>query len=138
MPFLIVIVCNLKAKKAPGFRQKDFALRNAAWAISDTFSNRGAENGTREGFQSWMECEAEIADEKLHIENVQAIDGDINLSDPEFCLGIVKQIRQARDMKLLQHSEIWIGDTGASGFSTSSKQGSKNKRAITCSALGVT
>jgi epoxyqueuosine reductase QueG len=60
-----------KGKKAPGFRQKDFALRNAAWAISDTFSNRGAENGTREGFQSWMECEAEIADEKLHIENVQ-------------------------------------------------------------------
>ena len=50
-----------KGKKAPGFRQKDFALRNAAWAISDTFSNRGAEKGTREGFQSWMECDAEIA-----------------------------------------------------------------------------
>lgn len=58
-------------KRAPGFRQKDFALRNAAWALSDTFSNRGAEKGTREGFQSWMECEAEIANEKLPIENVQ-------------------------------------------------------------------
>ena len=60
-----------KGKRAPGFRQKDFALRNAAWAISDTFSNRGAEKGTREGFQSWMECEAEIADEKLQIEDVE-------------------------------------------------------------------
>ena len=25
------------AKKASGFQQKDFALRNAAWAVSDTF-----------------------------------------------------------------------------------------------------
>ena len=58
-------------KKAPGFRLKDFALRNAAWALSDTISNRGAEKGTREGFQSWMECEAEIAKEKLPIENVE-------------------------------------------------------------------
>ena len=81
-----------------------------------------------------------ISDETatLHIENILAIDGNINLSDHEFCLGIVEQIRQAKDMKLLQHSEIWIGDTGVSGFSTFSKQGSKNERASTSSALGAT
>ena len=51
------------AKKASGFQQKDFALRNAAWAVSDTFSDRSAHVGNREGFQSWMENDASIANE---------------------------------------------------------------------------
>ena len=58
------------AKKASGFQQKDFALRNAAWAVSDTFSDRSAHAGNREGFQSWMENDASIASEKLAIDDI--------------------------------------------------------------------
>ncbi len=58
-------------KRAPGFGQKDFALRNAAWALSDTFSNRGADQGNREGFQSWMENDSLVAKEKLAIDDIE-------------------------------------------------------------------
>jgi len=59
-------------KRTPGFRQKDFALRNAAWALSDTFSNRGADKGNREGFQSWMENDSLVAKEKLAIDDIES------------------------------------------------------------------
>jgi ferredoxin len=39
-------------RRGEGFSQRDFALRNAAWAVSDIISNRGASEGRREGFQA--------------------------------------------------------------------------------------
>tara|TARA_Y100001934_G_scaffold282128_1_gene394538 strand:+ start:2280 stop:3470 length:1191 start_codon:yes stop_codon:yes gene_type:complete len=56
-------------RKSIGFRQKDFALRNASWSVSDTFSNRASSKGKREGFQSLMENETPIAETKLSIED---------------------------------------------------------------------
>jgi ferredoxin len=38
-------------RRGEGFGQRDFALRNAAWLVSDIISNRSADDGLREGFQ---------------------------------------------------------------------------------------
>jgi ferredoxin len=44
-----------------GFGQKDFALRNASWIISDLISNRGGEMGMREGFQAPIADDTPVA-----------------------------------------------------------------------------
>ena len=41
-------------RRGDGFTQKDFALRNAAWAVSDEFSSRGEHDGIREGFNALL------------------------------------------------------------------------------------
>ena len=41
-----------RPKNGPGFTQKDFALRNAAWEVSNIISERAADTGIREGFQA--------------------------------------------------------------------------------------
>lgn len=41
-----------RPKNGPGFTQKDFALRNAAWEVSNVISERAAADGIREGFQA--------------------------------------------------------------------------------------
>ena len=56
-------------RKSIGFRQKDFALRNASWSVSDSFSNRSAGEGKRQGFQSYMESDTPVSEIKLDIEN---------------------------------------------------------------------
>ncbi len=56
-------------RRGDGFTQKDFALRNAAWSISDIISNRGNDVGKREGFQSPIEYDTPVAPEKHDIEN---------------------------------------------------------------------
>ena len=48
-------------RRGEGFAQRDFALRNAAWAISDMISNRAAARGLREGFQGAIEPETPVA-----------------------------------------------------------------------------
>lgn len=39
-------------RRGEGFSQRDFALRNASWLISDVVSDRSAGDGRREGFQA--------------------------------------------------------------------------------------
>ena len=56
-------------RKSIGFRQKDFALRNASWSVSDSFSNRSAGEGKRQGFQSYMESDTPVSEIKLDIED---------------------------------------------------------------------
>ena len=48
-------------RRGEGFSQKDFALRNASWLISDVISNRGADTGKREGFQAAIEDDTPVA-----------------------------------------------------------------------------
>ena len=59
------------ARKGAGFRQKDFALRNASWAVSDIFSKRSEMVGKREGFQALMDNETPVSEHKLSIEDVK-------------------------------------------------------------------
>lgn len=67
-------------RRGAGFSQKDFALRNASWLISDIFSNRKQDDGIREGFQ------APIAEDTPVAPNQVAVD------DPEKMAAEVKRI----------------------------------------------
>lgn len=48
-------------RRGEGFSQRDFALRNAAWLVSDIISNRSADKGLREGFQGAIENDTPVA-----------------------------------------------------------------------------
>ncbi|MGI9389867.1 MAG: 4Fe-4S double cluster binding domain-containing protein [Boseongicola sp.] len=48
-------------RRGDGFSQKDFALRNASWLISDIISARSVEDGRREGFQTQISCDTPVA-----------------------------------------------------------------------------
>ena len=54
-------------RRGEGFSQRDFALRNAAWAVSDIISNRAAKDGFREGFQGFIQDDTPVAPEKAEL-----------------------------------------------------------------------
>ena len=56
-----------KYRKGDGFRQRDFALRNASWVISDIISNRSVADGKREGVQAPIENDTPVAGVKADI-----------------------------------------------------------------------
>ncbi len=56
-------------RRGEGFAQKDFALRNAAWSVSDIISNRGNDRGEREGFQAPIGNDTPIAPEQFRVED---------------------------------------------------------------------
>ena len=64
-------------RKAQGFQQRDLALRNAGWSVSNMISERKPEEGKREGFQSLIEEGGPVADNKLVIEDLQKHTDDI-------------------------------------------------------------
>ncbi len=64
-------------RKAEGFRQRDLALRNAAWAVSNVISSRGMSEGKREGFQAPIEEGGPVAPEKIEIDDLDRHTGEI-------------------------------------------------------------
>jgi len=56
-------------KRGEGFSHKDFALRNAAWSVSDIISNRDNDSGKRQGFQSPIEYDTPVAPDKVSIDD---------------------------------------------------------------------
>ncbi|MEM7318048.1 MAG: reductive dehalogenase domain-containing protein [Pseudomonadota bacterium] len=54
-------------RRGDGFTQRDFALRNAAWLVSDIVSDRSAKDGKREGFQAAIECDTPVATVRLEV-----------------------------------------------------------------------
>lgn len=54
-------------RRGDGFTQKDFALRNAAWLISDIVSERSSAEGLREGFQGAIRDDTPVAPEKVAV-----------------------------------------------------------------------
>ncbi|MEX0285288.1 MAG: reductive dehalogenase, partial [Paracoccaceae bacterium] len=54
-------------RRGDGFTQRDFALRNAAWLISDVMTNRFAEDGRREGFQAPISYDTPVADTPVEV-----------------------------------------------------------------------
>lgn len=48
-------------RRGPGFSQRDFALRNAAWALSNVISSRSNADGRREGFQAPIADDTPVA-----------------------------------------------------------------------------
>jgi epoxyqueuosine reductase QueG len=54
-------------RRGAGFSQKDFALRNAAWSLSDIISDRAAHTGLREGFQGPIACDTPVAPTRVEL-----------------------------------------------------------------------
>ena len=54
-------------RRGGGFSQKDFALRNASWAISDIISNRSVDKGEREGFQAAISYDTPVAEHQVPV-----------------------------------------------------------------------
>ena len=53
-----------KARNTSGFSQKDYALRNAAWHISDVLADVRAAEGRREGFTDVFTLQVDVAVQK--------------------------------------------------------------------------
>ncbi len=64
-------------RRGDGFSQKDFALRNAAWSVSDVISNRANDRGKREGFQSAIEYDTPVAPDRIEITDAAAETAEI-------------------------------------------------------------
>jgi epoxyqueuosine reductase len=60
-----------------GFNQRDFALRNASWLISDVISDRGAAEGLREGFQAPIANDTPVAPEQVPVESPAEMSAEI-------------------------------------------------------------
>ena len=58
-------------RRGDGFTQRDFALRNASWVISDIISGRSSENGQREGFQAPIAADTAVAPQKAALGSPQ-------------------------------------------------------------------
>lgn len=56
-------------RRGDGFSQKDFALRNASWLISDVVSDRSAPEGRREGFQAPIAADTPVAPEAVEVDD---------------------------------------------------------------------
>lgn len=58
-------------RRGEGFNQRDFALRNASWLISDIVSERSGQDGRREGFQAPIANDTPIAPVKADLQSPQ-------------------------------------------------------------------
>ncbi|MEM9104145.1 MAG: reductive dehalogenase domain-containing protein [Pseudomonadota bacterium] len=64
-------------RRGAGFSQRDFALRNAAWLISDVVSNRNAEMGMREGFQAPIQPDTPVAKDRIDVDDPEKMSTEI-------------------------------------------------------------
>ncbi|GAB5438137.1 4Fe-4S double cluster binding domain-containing protein [Falsiruegeria mediterranea] len=64
-------------RRGDGFTQKDFALRNAAWLISDVMTNRHADQGRREGFQAPISNDTPVAPMQVEIDDPAKMSAEI-------------------------------------------------------------
>ncbi len=64
-------------RRGDGFSQRDFALRNAAWLISDVITDRRAAEGLREGFQAPIQADTPVAPEQVPVEDPGAMANEV-------------------------------------------------------------
>lgn len=64
-------------RRGDGFGQKDFALRNASWLISDIMADRFSSDGRREGFQASLSNDTPVADQKVKFKSPAQASSDI-------------------------------------------------------------
>lgn len=64
-------------RRGDGFSQRDFALRNAAWLISDVITDRRAAEGLREGFQAPIQADTPVAPEQVSVEDPGAMANEV-------------------------------------------------------------
>ena len=64
-------------RRGDGFTQKDFALRNASWLISDVMTDRFADQGRREGFQAPISADTTVAPVAIEVDDPAAMSAEI-------------------------------------------------------------
>ncbi len=64
-------------RRGEGFNQRDFALRNASWLISDIISDRGGDEGKREGFQASIGHDTPVAPDQVEVDDPAAQSAEI-------------------------------------------------------------
>ena len=64
-------------RRGDGFTQRDFALRNASWLVSDIISNRGNETGKREGFQAAIVNDTPVAEVQQNVDDPTQMSAEI-------------------------------------------------------------
>lgn len=64
-------------RRGDGFTQRDFALRNASWLISDLISERAGDTGRREGFQAPITNDTPIAPMQQPVDDPAAMAHEI-------------------------------------------------------------
>lgn len=64
-------------RRGEGFSQRDFALRNASWLVSDVISNRGGAQGRREGFQAAIAADTPVAAAQVEVPDPSAMAAEI-------------------------------------------------------------
>ncbi|MBV7396307.1 reductive dehalogenase [Mameliella sediminis] len=64
-------------RRGDGFTQRDFALRNAAWLISDIMTDRHAAQGRREGFQAPLSADTPVSPDTVPIDDPGAMAQEI-------------------------------------------------------------
>ncbi|AXI55571.1 3-chloro-4-hydroxyphenylacetate reductive dehalogenase (plasmid) [Pseudoseohaeicola sp. NH-UV-7] len=66
-----------KPRRGDGFSQRDFALRNASWLISDIMTDRHADQGRREGFQAPFSYDTPVAPDQVGIDEPAKMSAEI-------------------------------------------------------------
>ena len=61
------------ARRGDGFSQRDFALRNASWLISDLITDRHVAQGRREGFQAAISADTPVVKKKVAVDDPAAM-----------------------------------------------------------------
>jgi epoxyqueuosine reductase QueG len=64
-------------RRGDGFTQRDFALRNASWLISDLISDRGNDSGRREGFQAAIANDTPVAPSQQEVDDPAKMTAEI-------------------------------------------------------------
>ncbi len=76
-------------RKADGFTQKDYALRNASWHVSDLLTEINIDDDRREGFSDAFTLQTSVADEKIDLGTKQEASDEIKKIALAFGAGLV-------------------------------------------------
>ena len=76
-------------RKADGYTQKDYALRNAAWHVSDLLTEINKDDDRREGFSDAFTLQTPVADTQIDMGTEQQASDEIKNIALEFGAGLV-------------------------------------------------
>ena len=68
---------DFTARRGDGFTQRDFALRNASWLISDLVTSRHVGQGRREGFQAAISDDTPVVADRTAVDDPHAMAAEI-------------------------------------------------------------
>ena len=76
-------------RKADGFTQKDYALRNAAWHVSDILTEINVDKDRREGFSDAFTLQTPVAEDKINLGSEAEASAEIKKIALAFGAGLV-------------------------------------------------